>query len=249
MWVVGRLQVDLLVELGPVLWGPVSQYADQASNLGQGLCDLFFGQLVVVSLQLAEPALGLGLGSCRLRDPSGHEHWVGAGFEGVAVAVDLGPALGKGPLQDGDLPGPTEVLVASLGDACAERFEVVGLEQLDEPLVELRKEVSLAQVDGSGVVDLLRRRVLLGVGAPVVGLAMVPAAVQPATADLTEQSAVEGVGALGRTRLARPGRPALGGNDRLGLLEGLLRDDGLVRRLGRPDPVSLVVPAHHGLMT
>src|SRR5690348_8512 len=96
------------------------------------------------------------------------------------------------------------------------------------------------------MVDVVSPCVLIRVGAPVVGLVVVPAALHAAGADAAEQQATQHVGAGTRTRAAGDLAGVLSGEELLGLAQGLVVDDRRVHDLLGEDPLVLVVPAHHG---
>nr|WP_246463542.1 hypothetical protein [Streptomonospora salina] len=124
--------------------------------------------------------------------------------------------------------------------------DAVGGELPRQPGVELRHHEVFAQVDVARVLDLVGQRVLLGEPAPVIRSVVGPLALHPPVADPAKQQSAQHVGVAAPVRLVggRPG-PARG-QDLLDLVEGFLRDQGLMHDPLRPHPLVLVVPALFG---
>jgi hypothetical protein len=170
-----------------------------------------------------------------------------AGFDGGDEAVDLlvGVVESSAGGFDARLVGIAGCL--RLGEGADGGIDVGGVEDAGDPLVERGDDVVLPQVDGGRVVDLVGERVFGGDPAAVVGPVVVPVALHPCTAGPAAEEPSEDVGVL--ATVDPPGSPlSAGASELLGAGEGLRVDDGLVGRLGRPDPLVDLVPAELGLV-
>lgn len=130
------------------------------------------------------------------------------------------------------------------GLACL--VEVRRIEELADPRVELRHDGGLADVDVLRVVEAGNRRAIAGELAAVVLGVVIHVPLHPVTAEATVHAAAQDIGSLRRTRLASRRAVSPGSHLSLSRHEDFGADDRLVRLLGRPDPVGVVVAAHPG---
>ncbi len=125
---------------------------------------------------------------------------------------------------------------------------MVAVEDPGEPGVDRADDLLFTQVDDSGVVDLVGKRVFGGIAAAVVGSVVIPVALHPASAALVYQQSFERVRMLDADLIAG-GSLISGRQAQPGLFEGVVTDERLVCRLIGADPVLGRVPVGRVLPT
>nr|WP_246646739.1 hypothetical protein [Nonomuraea ceibae] len=171
---------------------------------------------------------------------------------GISARVQRRPIAGHptvavvdGPLGRLDRD-PVGLAVSRLQQGLDRSPEVYGREDLAQPGVQLAKDVVLADVDRTRVLDLVGQGVLGGKLAPVVRAAVVPRGFHPAGTDTAVQQAAQDVRSRTATGLALDGGAAFRRQQLLHTLERLRVHDRLVRGLLRPDPLALGIPLELG---
>ncbi|WP_146159479.1 hypothetical protein [Allonocardiopsis opalescens] len=115
-------------------------------------------------------------------DPLGHGPGIGSGFQCRTILFELGVALRE--LFLGCMPGELvdRALRLAGGQHAHGRVQVDGVEQAGQPVVQGWQYVLLPQVERSRVRDVVGGGVLVGEGAAVVRLVVVPTALHPPSA-------------------------------------------------------------------
>nr|WP_285584447.1 hypothetical protein [Herbidospora sp. NBRC 101105] len=245
--VVCESQAEFLVDLG--LAGRLSPAEDvhQAAQVSKG-----GGELVAVESpplrdgQVPELVFQSGLAFLLFTHPTGDQCCVGTRFQSRAMAGELSITLGH---LTADVLG-----FGDLGSWCLFHFaeqiqgsvDVGRAEQALQPTIKPRRDVDLTEIDVPGVFDPVRQGVLLRVAAAVVLRLVDPLPLHVAVTQTTDEQATELVDVAGPQDCLVGVAISSTGHGQLDCFEVLTAHDRRMRRLVRPDPVALRVPAEFG---
>ncbi|MEO3852770.1 hypothetical protein ABGB09_35005 [Streptomyces sp. B8F3] len=243
---VDQLQAEVLVDLGfrfRLRGGEDSP--DRAQRFDHGV-DLLLGHralpgtLGTLSNCLCTPGL-------HFVGPSRDEFRVGAGFQRLPVAGQLGVALGDHPLGLFCRRGGRQLFLSGV-HLLDSRLQMPGVEGSGEPSVERDEHGSFAEVDVRRVLDGVGQGVFAGEAAAVVEPLAALLALHPALTDAAVQQSAQNVAVPGGSPFPVVAGRSFASEHLLDCLEGVHVDQGLMFDVVRPHPVVLGVPAQFGLV-
>nr|WP_063813168.1 hypothetical protein [Herbidospora daliensis] len=245
--VVRESQAEFVVDLG--LAGRLRPAKDvhQAAHVSKG-----GGKLVTVEgppLRDGQPSELVFKGSLAFllfAHPASDQRCVGTRFQSRPMTGQFSITLGH---LTADVLGFCDLrsrCLFHLAEQVQGSVDVGRAEQTLQPTIEPWRDVDLAKVDIPGMFDPVRQGVLLRVAAAVVLRLIDPLPLHVAITQTTDEQATELVDVAGPQHGLVGVAISSTGHGELYRLEVLTADDGRMRRLVRPDPVALRVPAEFG---